>query len=32
MLAPLRGFWDTQSEVDRMFNATVRDMLGRKRK
>jgi hypothetical protein len=32
MLAPLKSFWDTQSEVDSMFNAMVRDVLGRKRK
>ena len=30
MLAPLRGFWDTQSEVDRMFDHVVRDLLGRR--
>ena len=30
MLAPLRGFWDTQSEVGRMFDAMVRDVLGRR--
>ena len=30
MLAPLRGFWDTQSEVARMFNDMVRGVLGRR--
>ncbi len=30
MLAPLRGFWDTQSEVDRMFDHVVRDLFGRR--
>ena len=30
MLAPFRGFWDTQSEFDRMFNDVVRDALGRR--
>ena len=30
MLAPLRGLWDTQSEVDRMFDHVVRDLLGRR--
>ncbi len=30
MLAPLRGFWDTQSEVDRMFNDMARGVLGRR--
>ena len=29
MLAPFRGFWDTQSEVDLMFNDMVRDLFGR---
>ena len=28
-LTPFRGFWDTQSEFDRMFNDVVRDFLGR---
>src|SRR5215203_2027656 len=27
-LSPFRGFWDTQSEFDRMFNAVMRDFLG----
>src|SRR3712207_4806183 len=27
-LAPFRGFWDTQSEFDRMFNDVMRDFLG----
>ena len=31
MLAPLRGFWDTQSEVDRMFNDMVGDLFSRRR-
>ena len=26
-LAPYRGFWDMQSEVDRLFNDTVGDLL-----
>ena len=30
MLAPFRGFWDTQSEFDRMFNDVVRDLFGRR--
>jgi HSP20 family protein len=30
MLAPLRGFWDTQSEVDRLFNSMVGDLFGRR--
>ena len=28
-LTPFRGFWDTQSEFDRMFNDVMRDFLGR---
>ena len=28
-LTPFRGFWDTQSEFDRMFNGVMRDFLGR---
>ena len=28
-LSPFRGFWDTQSEFDRMFNDVMRDFLGR---
>jgi hypothetical protein len=31
MLTPFRGFWDMQSEVDRMFNDMVRDVFGRRR-
>jgi HSP20 family protein len=27
-LAPFRGFWDTQSEFDSMFNDVMRDFLG----
>jgi HSP20 family protein len=30
-LAPFRGFWDTQSEFDRMFNDVMRDFLGSRR-
>ncbi len=30
-LAPFRGFWDTQSEFDRMFNDVKRDFLGTRR-
>ena len=30
MQTPLRGFWDTQSEVDRMFDHVVRDLFGRR--
>jgi HSP20 family protein len=30
-LAPFRGFWDMQSEVDRLFNDMVGDQLGRRR-
>lgn len=32
MLTPFRGFWDTQSEFDRMFDEVVRDALGRRRR
>jgi HSP20 family protein len=28
-LTPFRGFWDTQSEFDRMFDDVMRDFLGR---
>jgi HSP20 family protein len=28
-LTPFRGFWDTQSEFDRMFNDVLRDFFGR---
>jgi HSP20 family protein len=28
-LTPFRGFWDTQSEFDRMFNDVMRDFFGR---
>jgi HSP20 family protein len=28
-LSPFRGFWDTQSEFDRMFSDVMRDFLGR---
>ncbi len=28
-LTPFRGFWDTQSEFDRMFSDVMRDFLGR---
>ena len=28
-LTPFRGFWDTQSEFDRMFNDVMRDVFGR---
>ena len=31
MLTPFRGFWDTQSEFDRMFNDVMRDFLGARR-
>jgi HSP20 family protein len=31
MLAPFRGFWDMQSEVDRLFNDMVGDLLSRRR-
>ena len=30
MLAPLRGFWDTQSEFIRLFNSMVGDLFGRR--
>jgi HSP20 family protein len=30
-LTPFRGFWDTQSEFDRMFNDVMRDFLGTRR-
>ena len=30
-LTPFRGFWDTQSEFDRMFNDGMRDFLGTRR-
>jgi hypothetical protein len=30
-LAPFRGFWNMQSEVDRLFNDMVGDLLGRRR-
>jgi HSP20 family protein len=30
-LAPFRGFWDMQSEVDRLFNDVVGDLLSRRR-
>lgn len=30
-LTPFRGFWDTQSEVDRMFNDVMRNFLGARR-
>ncbi len=29
-LTPFRGFWDTQSEFDRMFSDLMRDFLGRR--
>ena len=29
MLSPFRGFWDTQSEFDRMFKDVMRDVFGR---
>jgi HSP20 family protein len=34
MLSPLRGggFWDLQSEMDRLFNNTVGDLLGTRRR
>jgi HSP20 family protein len=31
-LAPFRGFWDMQSEVGRLFNDMVGDLLGRRRR
>jgi HSP20 family protein len=30
-LTPFRGFWDAQSEFDRMFNDVMRDFLGTRR-
>ena len=30
-LTPFRGFWDTQSEFDRMFNDVIRDFFGTRR-
>ncbi len=30
-LTPFRGFWDTQSEIDRMFNDVMRDFLSTRR-
>jgi HSP20 family protein len=30
-LTPFRGFWDTQSEFDRMFNDVMRDFLSARR-
>ena len=30
-LSPFRGFWDTQSEFDRMFNDVMRDFIGARR-
>ena len=30
-LAPFRGFWDMQSEVERLFNGMVGDLLSRRR-
>jgi HSP20 family protein len=30
-LTPFRGFWDLQSEVDRMFNDVMGNFLGRRR-
>jgi hypothetical protein len=27
-LTPFRGFWDTQSEFDRMFGDVMRDFFG----
>jgi HSP20 family molecular chaperone IbpA len=30
-LTPFRGFWDVQSEVDRLFNDMVGDLMGRRR-
>jgi hypothetical protein len=29
-LAPFRGIWDMQSEVDRLFNDMVGDLLSRR--
>ncbi len=31
-LTPFRGFWDTQSEVDRLFNEMVGGLFGRQRR
>ena len=31
MLTPFRGFWDTQSEIDRMFNDMMRNFIGTRR-
>ena len=31
MLSPFRGFWDMQSEVDRMFNDMVGGLFRRRR-
>ncbi len=31
-LTPFRGFWDTQSEVDRLFNEMVGNLFGRSRR
>jgi HSP20 family protein len=31
MLTPFRGFWDTQSEIDRMFNDMMRNFLDTRR-
>jgi HSP20 family protein len=31
-LTPFRGFWDAQSEFDRMFNNVMRDFLGTRRR
>jgi HSP20 family protein len=30
-LTPFRGFWDVQSEADRLFNDMVGDLMGRRR-
>ena len=30
-LTPFRGFWDVQSEVDRLFNDMVGNLMGRRR-
>jgi hypothetical protein len=30
-LAPFRGFWDMQSEVDRQFNDMAGDLLSKRR-
>ncbi|TCJ20451.1 Hsp20/alpha crystallin family protein [Rubrobacter taiwanensis] len=29
-LAPFRGFWDVQNEIDRMFDRMVRNLFGRR--